>query len=469
MARTWFVRSCVVYAVAVCILSAAIALQTVPNAHPDELIHGDAFCYYQNQLWPPAPNRDDLYYGPDGMSRVYNGEIVYWLWGRVGAAAAPLFGRIVEEASLIVQHVQPPASRPFFIFLPFVAARPICLYDLRLYRLLNTLLLAATLSVLIYCGRRHWWPLSVAAVVFCAPQVIYVYSYANSDAWGLSMSLFLFTFAVTTRRPFAAPQSALLLGLLTALVILSKQPYWVTLPFSYLWIVAHSDWLGYREWPAAVRRSTARHLALWAATILIVVAPLKVVYPLSIANYQQQVEQMREDRALAGFKPSALTNPGFRLAARGIPFDAVWRNPLWYQSSAASLYGNFGYMNVPLSPLHYQAAAGLLLLFAALTGWFGWARRRLLANDVKLALWASPLFVGLNVLASLYNSWTYDNQPQGRYLFPALIPLALLLTVTVPDEPRWSRALRVSGWLIAAVLCLVTLHHYVLANTALTR
>ena len=81
MTNVWILRLCVAFAVAVCLLAATIALRTTSNMHPDELIHGDAFCYFQNHVWPPPPNLASLRYSPDGMSRVYNGEIVYWLWG----------------------------------------------------------------------------------------------------------------------------------------------------------------------------------------------------------------------------------------------------------------------------------------------------------------------------------------------------------------------------------------------------
>ena len=233
MTNTWIWRTCVVFAAAACLLSAAIALHTAPDMHPDELIHGDAFCYFQDYAWPPPPNLDGLRYSPDGMSRVYNGEIVYWLWGRAGAVIAPLAAHSSAAIEQLTAPWRPgPTGAHSFLFLPWVSTPYSCYYTLATYRLLNTVLLALTLAVLLYWGRRHPWPLLGAALILCLPQVIYVYSYANSDAWGFSMSLFLFTFAVITRRPLVAPGSTLLLGTLTALVILSKQPFWITLPFS---------------------------------------------------------------------------------------------------------------------------------------------------------------------------------------------------------------------------------------------
>jgi hypothetical protein len=61
----------------------------------------------------------------------------------------------------------------------------------------------------------------------------------------------------------------------------------------------------------------------------------------------------------------------------------------------------------------------------------------------------APACALLPVLASLYNSWTFDYQPQGRYLFAALIPLALMWGGTYTFEPRWLRGTRLG---IGAVL-----------------
>jgi hypothetical protein len=258
-----------------------------------------------------------------------------------------------------------------------------------------------------------------------------------------------------------------MLAVLTASVILSKQPFWISLPFSYLWI-AYNSWSQRSASARFVMHSApARKLALLVTLVVLLVSPLKLVHPLSIPDYRQQFVQMQQSRAAEGFKPSNPTYPGFRLAARDVSFAAIWLNPNWYLDSAASFYGKFGYLTVALPPLHYQWIGGLALFFVALSYWFAYTRRSLLSNFTKLALVASPLFLAISVLASLYSSWTYDYQPQGRYLFPALIPLALMLTVTLLYEPRWSKALRFGVWVSACILCLFTLYHYVLINPLL--
>src|SRR5262245_31905713 len=69
-------------------LAASVALATPFNAHPDERQHVDAFCYFQARLWLPPVNSDGLTYSRYGDSRVYTGEIVYWVYGRSAALLA---------------------------------------------------------------------------------------------------------------------------------------------------------------------------------------------------------------------------------------------------------------------------------------------------------------------------------------------------------------------------------------------
>src|SRR2546421_878687 len=94
-----------------------------------------------------------------GWSRVYTAEIVY-----------PIIGKLAR--GLRAMHVMRDG-------------------DFRLYRYLNVALLMLTLSLLM-CARSEWLNLPLLGVLLiCIPQVIYIYSYANSDAWGVSCSVIL--------------------------------------------------------------------------------------------------------------------------------------------------------------------------------------------------------------------------------------------------------------------------------------
>ena len=57
----------------------------------------------------------------------------------------------------------------------------------------------------------------------------------------------------------------------------------------------------------------------------------------------------------------------------------------------------------------------------------------------------------------MYNSWTGDYQPQGRYLFIAIVPLAMWLWGLLPWEGAGLRAIRLISIAVLVGLCAVVL------------
>ncbi len=86
--RRYFLWCAVLIGVTV-ISSAAIIFRTKIDAHPDEIYHLDAFCYFENHWWYPDIGAPGLRYGPFGDARAVNPEIVYGLFGRTGAVIKP--------------------------------------------------------------------------------------------------------------------------------------------------------------------------------------------------------------------------------------------------------------------------------------------------------------------------------------------------------------------------------------------
>jgi hypothetical protein len=122
------------------------------------------------------------------------------------------------------------------------------------------------------------------------------------------------------------------------------------------------------------------------------------------------------------------------------------------------------------SPRWVYISAGVLLLLGSLAtlgfALVAWLR---LPGLTRLLIVTAPAFIALNVLASLYNSWTYDFQPQGRYLFPSLVPLAVLLAGTVELEPRWLRTARLLGLAALYLLGLYVVWSVLVASPLLMR
>jgi hypothetical protein len=108
-----------------------------------------------------------------------------------------------------------------------------------------------------------------------------------------------------------------------------------------------------------------------------------------------------------------------------------------------SFWGQFGWMTTPLPPRYYAIVGALAL--AALAGWgaAAWAQRATLWRDRRVQLLGA--WVGLTVLMYLYYNLNFV-QHQGRYLFPALIPLGLAFTIGLA---HWAKSWR--GAVLAAL------------------
>jgi hypothetical protein len=136
----------------------------------------------------------------------------------------------------------------------------------------------------------------------------------------------------------------------------------------------------------------------------------------------------------------------------------------WMRASAESFYGRFGFMDVHLPQWVYRLivlAFSLSITFTYGSLFFRW---RTLPNSLRFMLLLAPCILGVSVLTSLDNSWVYDFQPQGRYLFSALAPLAVMLGGTVDFESSRMNRLRAGIWLLLWLVSMFLLWRFVLHN-----
>lgn len=138
------------------------------------------------------------------------------------------------------------------------------------------------------------------------------------------------------------------------------------------------------------------------------------------------MSELSETLALDNFKPSLRAT----LAKRNLGvIHLLFRTP-WVKLTFKSFWAVFDYMAVYVNPGYYGFI--FILNIAALTGLMG-----LIIKNVKDGIlkgirdnkiyFALALSIIMSILLHIYYSVYSDYQPQGRYIFPALVPIVLLL------------------------------------------
>jgi hypothetical protein len=108
-----------------------------------------------------------------------------------------------------------------------------------------------------------------------------------------------------------------------------------------------------------------------------------------------------------------------------------------------SFIGTFGWMNLWL-PLWAYLLYALIGLLAVVGLVWGWVQRKI-DRRLTLILLTMPI---LNFVGVIQLNLSFD-QPQGRYLFPALAAIGLLVALGLESLPFWRRSLH---WALLAAL-----------------
>lgn len=365
------------------------------NAHPDEYVHVLAARYYLDHDAPPAAcDNETLHtYSPYGVSRLNSLEVSYFLTGKFAGALA---------------------------FLPVTES-----FRFRYY---NVFLL----SILLLMTLRSVSFRLVCLPLLATPQVWYVFSYVNSDATALFASLVAVHQAVSDdsalRRMLRGERSnhPLLrwagLGALGALLLLSKKNFFVFDLFAGLWVIL-AFWLltDRRLWIYLKRLAPA--LAVGAVLVG------GWIYEHEAANdfsRAERIDACADRLAYSAYRSDAAPekqHPTLYWRDRGRPFTDLFEER-WGKRMFYSAVGHFGYLEL-LAPPTYYVLCGLLLLLLA-----GYLVSRAMQRGSRaekltmlMAIGCFALLLGL----TMWKAWTKDFQPQGRYLFPMLPVVALVL------------------------------------------
>ena len=404
-------KICLIFAL---LLTTLMAVISDDNRHPDEFWHFAAAKYYTNHFLPPeigdSSVRDS--YSVFGVSYLNYHWAEYFLAGKFALLISP----VIKNELLAV-------------------------------RLFNVFLFLWLIVLFAYRAAEDNQEFIIPCFLLVTPQVWYVFSYVNNDAFALFVSL-LAAYQIAYEKSFLNEflqaetlgeklRGGILFGVLIGLLLIAKSNYFAFLIFAGLWLLF--------KFPLNLN-SFKKYLFIGLVAVLVLTFRCGLDFYVNgetnfvgfsyvnkyfgnlenkgkLLTYQEEVAEYR-------FKPSTLetdlmnSSPDLALKAKGVPFKDVFTKWGWHEISFKSSIGVYGYMTIFAAPNFYRLAGFVYLAFGLylIVAIFLSKRRE---NIVQLVIFG--LTFGLTAFISAYLSWTYAFQAQGRYLFPIIGMVGLLV------------------------------------------
>lgn len=366
------------------------------NSHPDEFVHIHAAEYYQNHILPPQVGSPEIRhtYSPYGFSRLDAGEIMYLFAGKFMQLLNPF-------------HI------PTYIALRFF----------------NVMLFS-----IIFFFALHKPDFRILLLpVLMSSQIWYIFSYFNSDAFGLFITLIVVYQLVAQESMFNSILidgfhrrnlfSSICIAILFGLLVMMKMNFYFFIVFCFLYLI----WKIVFKEIVLTKVFVLRLLTIvFAGLVIVGIVKAGDVY-VNGFDKAAKIEKYREESAALIYKPSTPLNKKhayLQKKDRGETLKSLFTLDHWGGKSFQSSFGVYGYTSVLGTFFYYDIVKlisggllGLVVLSTLFRG--GWKGNALLT----IALFCSLSLIG----AALYRSWTADFQPQGRYLLPILAMFSVLL------------------------------------------
>lgn len=379
---------------AVFMLIVVMASLSSRNVHPDEYVHLYASQYYMSNWLPPAVDAPAIShtYSVYGVSRLNSREISYFFCGKLAQLTAPL-------------------KLPGYLNL----------------RIFNILLFGL---IMLYVFRHQQAGL-IAIPFLLSPQLWYVFSYCDSDAFALAIAFFVGCQVVLPDSMLHVYLRAekhnvfrlIVLGFLCAMLFLLKKNYYFFILFVFLYVFGKN--LLHKEWQDKTLLFKRFALIILIGMCLTGIR-VSADYAVNGMDRSEKIAELREKLAQPLYKPSTPLEKKHSFLyrkARGDSLATIIKVDRWFEKTFRSAFGVYGYSTVSASGIDYDVVRWVstsFLLFLVLSIFV----RGGIQGNMLLLLFLSCS--GGLIAASLWHSWTADFQPQGRYLFPVIPMLGII-------------------------------------------
>ena len=366
------------------------------NTHPDEFVHVAAGEFYENHSIPPKIGDPAIRhtYSVYGVSRLHSGEIVYLVAGKFLKIFQPL-------------HI------PSFLLL----------------RLFNALLF--TILVLYAFNKVDFRYFLLPCLI--SPQIWYIFSYCNSEAFAVFISLLAAYQLAAEKSAFTAMLrgeeskysgiSVVLLGILFGLLLMQKLNFY----FLYLFFLFYFIWKFRMDGRVWSKKTVYRFCAVVLIGCSVFIAFRGTDAWVNDFNKKELLFEARENYAREMYNPKTPLDKRhayLQMKERGKTLKHMLQLDRWGEKTFRTSFGVYGYAQYPgtFSYYEYVRLTGVLLLLSLVVSVVckgGISGIMLLA----LSLGWTMFFLG----GLIQHAWTADFQAQGRYLLPVLPVLAILL------------------------------------------
>ncbi len=366
------------------------------NVHPDEYVHLNAAKYYQHNWLPPVVDDPEIRntYSVYGVSRLNSQETYYFFAGKFQNFLSPLY-----------------------------------LSDFQTLRMFNVLLF----SIILFYSFKISSARFLALPLLISPQLWYVFSYCNSDAFSLFVTFFtgcqlflpqsMLNKFLKQERNWVFFGRAVALGILFGLLFLLKKNYY---PYIVFLIFCLGLKLFQLQHPDLRKQVLIRLLMVLLVGLSIFGLRKGVDYYVNGFERVEKMATLREELATPLYKPSTELHKKHSFLyqkARGVSLETIIKIDRWFEKTFRSAFGVYGYFTVsgPLTYYDVVRWTGAFFFVFFLTSIF---LRFEFSNSIT-AVVGLLLSIGL-IGASLWHSWAADFQAQGRYLFP-VVPIISII------------------------------------------
>ena len=253
--------------------------------------------------------------------------------------------------------------------------------------------------------------LGAAAFVAFVPQHVAMMAGAQNDGVA-ELLLAVIVLQISNLKYQISKSKWVTLGVLLGLALLTKVTIYIAVP-----LVAMAIWLAYRSQSAPRKWTWLIQRGILVFGPALILGSLWWIRNIAVYGWPDFLVSIRHTAVVVGQPTSAEW-----IAQYG------WGYLLqhFFTVTFQSFWGQFGWMGVPMPPRYYVALGALSL--AALAGcvWAAAPRLKSILADTRIQFLGA--WVVLTVLVYIYYNTNFV-QHQGRYLFPALIPIGLMFTV----------------------------------------